>query len=75
MIEQIGPVECNICGRQWIAAMESSGTERLECPDCGYTVNLALAEEEELSYCCNYLVVQTADEIRCEMCNQLVRLV
>jgi len=38
MIEMIGPMKCNMCGREWIAAMECAKTERLECPGCGYMV-------------------------------------
>ena len=38
MLERIGPMECDTCGRKWIAAMECAETERLECPDCGSMV-------------------------------------
>jgi len=38
MIECIGPMKCNECGREWIAAMECADTERLECPGCGCMV-------------------------------------
>ena len=47
MLERIGPMKCEICGREWIAAMEDSATERLECPSCGAMVQAPPQEDDE----------------------------
>jgi len=46
MIERIGPMECDICGRKWIAAMECAETERLECPDCGCMIQVPPSDND-----------------------------
>jgi DNA-directed RNA polymerase subunit RPC12/RpoP len=40
MIQRMINMECDECGRRWIAAMEDSASERLECPDCGIMVQV-----------------------------------
>jgi len=82
MIEKIGPMECDICGRKWIAAMECAETERLECPDCGCMIQVppsdvsgkTLACAEQKCDVCDGRIVQCGDELRCERCNKLIEL-